>query len=80
MIDAIQHQAAPFDNDVYEPIAGVIHVASWRARAQELSMNTEGLINTYPDPVGLILGIDPDIVIGEEIPSLTRESQEAETA
>ncbi|MEX1166849.1 MAG: HDOD domain-containing protein, partial [Hydrogenophaga sp.] len=36
MIDAIHHQAAPFDNDVYEPIAGVIHVASWRARAQEL--------------------------------------------
>jgi HD-like signal output (HDOD) protein len=80
MIDAIQHQAAPFDNDVYEPIAGVVHVASWRARAQELSMNSEGLINTYPDPVGLVLGIDPDTVIGEEIPSLTRESQEAQTA
>ncbi len=71
MIDAIQHQTAPFDNDVYEPIAGVIHVASWRARAQELSMGSEGLINTYPDPVGVALGIDPDIIIGEDIPSLT---------
>ncbi len=78
MIDAIQHQTAPFDNDVYEPIAGVIHVASWRARAQELSMGSEGLINTYPDPVGVALGIDPDIIIGEDIPSLTSASAEAQ--
>lgn len=73
MIDSIEHQVAPFDNDVYEPIAGVIHIASWRARAAELSLGSQALINTYPDPVGLVLGIDPDIVIGEEIPSLTRE-------
>lgn len=80
MIDAIQHQTAPFDNDVYEPIAGVVHVASWRARAQELSLGSEGLINTYPDPVGVALGIDPDILIGEDIPSLTSASAEAEAA
>lgn len=79
MIDAIQHQTAPFDNDVYEPIAGVIHVASWRARAQELSLGSEGLINTYPDPVGVALGIDPDIIIGEDIPALTSANAEAQT-
>lgn len=78
MIDAIEHQVAPFDNDVYEPIAGVIHIASWRARAEELSLGSEGLINTYPDPVGLVLGIDPDIVIGEDIPSLTRQREGSE--
>lgn len=77
MINAIEHQVAPFENDVYEPIAGVIHIASWRARAEELSLGSEALINTYPDPVGLVLGIDPDIVIGEEIPSLTRTVQES---
>lgn len=80
MIDAIEHQSAPFDNDVYEPIAGVIHIASWRARAEELSLGSEGLINTYPDPVGLMLGIDPDTVIGEEIPSLTRHADKVEAA
>lgn len=80
MIDAIQHQAAPFENDVYEPIAGVIHVASWRARAQELELNSQGIINSYPDPVGLVLGIDPDSVMGEHIPSLTREKTDPETA
>ncbi|MGS5085842.1 HDOD domain-containing protein [Hydrogenophaga sp. A37] len=79
MINAIEHQAAPFDNEVYEPIAGVIHIASWRSRAEELSMGSEGLINTYPDPIGLVLGIDPDTVIGEEIPSLTRHTEKSET-
>ena len=79
MINAIEHQTAPFDNDVYEPIAGVIHIASWRARAEELSIGSEGLINTYPDPIGLVLGIDPDTVIGEEIPSLTRSVEKTET-
>ncbi len=80
MIDAIAHQTAPFDNDAYEPIAGVIHVASWRARAEELSLGSQALINTYPDPVGLALGIDPDSVIGEEIPSLTRSREASEAA
>ena len=72
MINAIEHQCAPFENEVYEPIAGVVHIASWRARAEEGHMRSELLINTYPDPIGLVLGIDPDIVVGEDIPALTR--------
>jgi HD-like signal output (HDOD) protein len=76
MVDAIEHQVAPFDNDVYEPIAGVIHIASWRARAEELSLGSQALISTYPDPVGLVLGIDPDTVIGEDIPALTKIGEE----
>lgn len=77
MINAIEHQTAPFDNDVYEPIAGVIHIGSWRARAEEQAMRSELLINTYPDPVGLVLGIDPDTVVAEEIPSLSRHEVSA---
>ncbi len=80
MVNAIEHQVAPFDNDVYEPIAGVIHIANWRARAEELSLGSEGLINTYPDAIGLVLGVDPDIVIGEEIPALTRHAEVSATA
>lgn len=80
MVNAIEHQVAPFDNDVYEPIAGVIHIANWRARAEELSLGSEGLINTYPDAIGLVLGVDPDTVIGEEIPALTRHAEVSETA
>ncbi len=67
MINAIEHQTAPFDNDIYEPIAGVIHIASWRARAEELALSSDAMINSYPDPVGLVLGIDPDTVMGDEL-------------
>lgn len=81
MIDAIEHQVAPFDNNVYEPIAGVIHIANWRARAEELSLSNQGRITTYPDSIGLALGVDPDIVIGDEIPALTRNgAAQAEAA
>ena len=31
MADALEHQYAPFQNEVYEPLAGVIHLAAWRA-------------------------------------------------
>lgn len=79
MVNAIEHHNAPFENDTYEPIAGVVHIASWRARAEEQSMRSELLINTYPDPVGLVLGIDPDTVVGEEIPALTRFGEESST-
>lgn len=72
MIEAIEHQGAPFGKDAHEPIAGVVHLASWRSRAEELSLGGEALINTYPSSVGLVLGVDPDIVIGEETPSLSR--------
>ncbi len=78
MINAIEHQTAPFDNDVYEPIAGVIHVGSWRARAEEADLRGELLINTYPDPVGVVLGIDPDTVVAERIPSISRHAAEEE--
>ncbi len=78
MVNAIAHQCAPFDNDTYEPIAGVVHIASWRARAEEQQMRSELLINTYPDPVGVLLGIDPDILVGEDIPALTRVEAEGE--
>ncbi len=81
MIDAIEHQVAPFDNNVYEPIAGVIHIANWRARAEELSLGNQVRITTYPDSIGLALGVDPDIVIGDEIPALTRNgAAQAEAA
>lgn len=80
MINAILHQTAPFDNDVYEPMAGVIHIGSWRARAEEQQMRSEVLINTYPDPVGLVLGIDPDTVVAEQIPSISRQSETTEAS
>lgn len=63
--NAIQYQRLPFDNDVYEPLAGVIHMAAWRARAAELKETHVDLIHTYPDEVGELLQLDPDLLMDD---------------
>ena len=66
IVDALEHQGAPFDNDVYEPLAGVLHLAVWRARAHEDRLNEQRLIGLFPDRVALALSLDRDMVFGED--------------
>ena len=65
-VDALEHQCIPFDNDVYEPMAGILHLAAWRARARESNYDEETLIDTFPDVVALALGIDIDMALQQE--------------
>jgi HD-like signal output (HDOD) protein len=66
MLDALEHQYAPFENDVYEPLAGVIHLATWRARAKEASLSQRELAVTFPGAVGVVLGLDIDMVLQQD--------------
>jgi HD-like signal output (HDOD) protein len=66
MIDALEHQYAPFDNNVYEPLAGVIHLAAWRARGKEAGLSERKLAVTFPDSVGVTLGLDIDMVLRQD--------------
>ncbi|MCF8208490.1 MAG: HDOD domain-containing protein [Rhodoferax sp.] len=66
MIDALEHQYAPFDNEVYEPMAGVIHLATWRARSKEAKLSERGLAVTFPGSVGVALGLDIDMVLQQD--------------
>ncbi|MBX9936645.1 MAG: HDOD domain-containing protein [Burkholderiaceae bacterium] len=66
VIDALNYQDAPFINQVYEPLAGVIHLAAWRARAREADMNDKELAVTFPAEVGLALGLDIDMVLQQD--------------
>ncbi len=63
IVDALEYQYAPFENDVYEPLAGIIHLSSWRARAKEANLTDKELAVTFPDTVGLALGLDIDMVL-----------------
>jgi HD-like signal output (HDOD) protein len=65
-VDALEHQYAPFENNVYEPLAGVIHLASWRARAKEANMNERAMGVTFPDVVGVALDLDIDAVLQQD--------------
>ena len=66
IVSALKHQTAPFDGDVYDPLAGILHLASWRARAEEIQLDDGGLAATFPDMVGLTLGLDLDSVLGKD--------------
>ena len=66
IVDALEHQCTPFDNDVYEPLAGVIHLATWRARAKEAGLTQRALAVTFPGEVGEVLELDIDMVLQQD--------------
>ncbi len=66
VVDALQYQAAPFENTAYEPLAGVIHLAAWRVRAREAQYSERELAVSFPGEIGLVLGLDIDMVLQQD--------------
>ena len=66
IVEALEHQCAPFENSVYEPLAGILHLASWRARAEFSGFNGKELAVTFPGEVGEILHLDIDMVLQQD--------------
>ncbi|ABM33977.1 HDOD domain-containing protein [Paracidovorax citrulli] len=66
VVDALQYQHAPFENSVYEPLAGVLHLAAWRAWAREAGWGDKELAVSFPAEVGLPLGLDIDMVLQQD--------------
>lgn len=66
IVDAIEHQDAPFRNDAYEPLAGVIHLAAWRARAKHAGLNQREMAVSFPGSVGEVLALDIDMVLQQD--------------
>ncbi len=61
--DALQDQIAPFENDVCEPAAGILHLAAWRSRANLAHYDAPDFIHKFPDVVAVALGLDIDMVL-----------------
>lgn len=67
VVDAIGAQHAPFDNQKQaDPLNGVVHLAAWRARALEAGLDECALAVSFPDQVGLALGLDIDMVLQQD--------------
>jgi len=66
MVSALANQLEPFEGEAYDRLGGVLHLASWRARAEELQLDSNGMLATFPDMVGLTLGLDLDSVLGKD--------------
>lgn len=66
IVDALAQQATPFEGEAYEPLAGVLHLASWRVRSREAGLPDDTLADTFPGPVGDVLGLDIDMVLQQD--------------
>ena len=66
LCDALAYADAPFDNDACEPLAGVMHLAQWRARANQLGLQKNALTVTFPSLVAEMLGLDIDMVLQQD--------------
>ena len=66
IVDALEHQDTPFRQDAYEPLAGVIHLAAWRARSKDAGLNQREMAVTFPGTVGEVLALDIDMVLQQD--------------
>lgn len=66
IVEALLHQQAPFAGDAYEPLAGIVHLAGWRVRSREAGLPDQALADTFPGPVGDVLGLDIDMVLQQD--------------
>lgn len=66
IVKALQYLQAPFEGETYEMLAGVLHMAVWRARAQEVQLDANGMAATYPDMVALVMGLDLDTLLEKD--------------
>ncbi len=66
VVDALRYHNAPFDNNDSEPLAGVLHLAAWRARARAAGLGERELAVSFPGKVGITLGLDMDMVLQQD--------------
>lgn len=63
IVEGLEHQDAPFENEVYEPLAGVLHLAAWRSRTLEMGYSGAEMVDNFPDEVALALELDIEMVL-----------------
>jgi HD-like signal output (HDOD) protein len=66
LVDALHFAHKPFDNEVYEPLAGVTHLAIWRARARYARLSPNATAVTFPALVADVMGLDIDMVLQQD--------------
>jgi len=66
--DTLLHAHAPFEKPGHdtEPLAGVLHLAIWRARCRHAGLRGNALTVTFPSEVAEVLGLDIDAVLQQD--------------
>jgi HD-like signal output (HDOD) protein len=66
IVDAMARSHAPFVHRTYEPLAGVLHLAIWRATTRQARFAPNALAVSFPSPVADVLGLDIDMVLQQD--------------
>jgi len=64
--DALLFAHAPFDHEPHEPMAGVVHLAMWRARARQAGLSENAMTVSFPSLVAEVMGLDIDLVLQQD--------------
>lgn len=68
LVDAVGGHVSPLQAARFEPLAGVLHLAVWRARAHLFSLNADELRQTLPEAVCAKLDLSAAAVLDEMPP------------
>ena len=60
---ALERQDEPGEDDDFDALAAVVHMASWRARTIELRMDLAAMQATFPEHVAVALHLDMEKVL-----------------
>lgn len=71
---AIKNCAEPLQQENFEPVAAIVHIASWRARADEHQFSAEEREATFPAEVARKLGFKPEVIL-QDMPPLDEMSE-----
>jgi HD-like signal output (HDOD) protein len=73
-VDAINKFPNPLGKEPFDPVAAVIHIAVWRARAEHNQLSAEEMAATVPADVCKKLGLKPDELL-KEMPPMSELAQ-----
>ena len=57
--------SAPLDGEPFNQMAAIVHLAAWRARAEENQYSDEEMESTFPEQVARKLGVAPAVLLTE---------------
>ena len=63
IVQALERQDEPGEDDFFDPLAATVYMASWRARTIELRMDLAAMQATFPEHVAVALHLDMERVL-----------------
>lgn len=67
LVNVLAYHVDPTVPQCREPLAAVVHLAAWRARAHEVNLGLDALMATYPDTIASVLSLNSQQVLDDKV-------------